>query len=76
MDVGDGVVLWGQVGVGKTLRIGDNAVVMGQSGVTGSLEGGKTYMGFPATEASEKRRELVWIKRIPALWEKVMNPFK
>ena len=36
-------------------------------------EGGKTYMGFPATEASAKRRELVWIKRIPELWKKVMD---
>jgi UDP-3-O-[3-hydroxymyristoyl] glucosamine N-acyltransferase len=47
--------------------------VLGQSGVTNNLEGGKTYMGFPATEASAKRRELVWIKRIPELWKKVMD---
>jgi len=73
VDIGDEVVLWGQVGVGKTLHIGERAVVMGQSGVTGDLEGGKTYMGFPATEAGEKRRELVWIKRIPMMWDKIMK---
>ena len=69
----DGVTLWGQVGVNKTIRIGAGAVVLGQAGVTNDLEGGKTYMGFPATEASAKRRELVWIKRIPELWKKVMD---
>ncbi|MBX2932208.1 MAG: UDP-3-O-(3-hydroxymyristoyl)glucosamine N-acyltransferase [Chitinophagaceae bacterium] len=69
----DGVTLWGQVGVNKTITIGANAVVMGQSGVTASLQGGKVYMGYPAEDASIKRRELVWIKRIPALWKKVME---
>ncbi|ANI88693.1 UDP-3-O-(3-hydroxymyristoyl)glucosamine N-acyltransferase [Arachidicoccus ginsenosidimutans] len=69
----DGVTLWGQVGVSKTLTIGKNAVVLAQSGVPSSLKGGKTYFGYPAEEASGKRRELVWIKRIPELWEKVMK---
>ena len=71
--VGDGVTLWGQVGVNKTIHIGDGAVVLGQSGVTASLAAGKTYMGYPAEDASIKRRELVWLKRIPALWKKVME---
>ncbi|KAF0241691.1 MAG: UDP-3-O-3-hydroxymyristoyl glucosamine N-acyltransferase [Chitinophagaceae bacterium] len=68
----DGVTLWGQVGVNKTLTIGANAVVLGKSGVASSLAGGKTYLGYPAEDASIKRRELVWIKRIPELWKKVM----
>ena len=67
----DGVTLWGQVGVSKTLTIGENAVVLAQSGVPSSLKGGKTYFGYPAEEAGQKRRELVWIKRIPEIWEKV-----
>ncbi len=69
----DGVTLWGQVGVNKTLTIGKNAVVLAQSGVPSSLEGGKTYFGYPAEEASLKRRELVWVKRIPEIWKKVME---
>lgn len=68
----DNVVLWGQVGVSKTLTIGKDAIVLGKSGVTSSLEGGKTYFGFPVGEAQQKRKELVWIKRIPLLWNKVM----
>ncbi|HVX52719.1 MAG TPA: UDP-3-O-(3-hydroxymyristoyl)glucosamine N-acyltransferase [Chitinophagaceae bacterium] len=67
----DGVTLWGQVGVSKTLTIGANAVVLAQSGVPSSLKGGKVYFGYPAEEAGNKRRELVWIKRIPEMWEKL-----
>lgn len=67
----DGVVLWGQVGVSKTLTIGANAVVLAQSGIPASLEGGKIYFGTPAEDASLKKREIVWIKRIPEIWEKL-----
>jgi UDP-3-O-[3-hydroxymyristoyl] glucosamine N-acyltransferase len=69
----DGVILWGQVGVSKTLTIGKNAVVLAQSGVPSDLEENKTYFGSPVEDASIKRRELVWIKRIPELWKKVMG---
>jgi len=69
----DGVTLWGQVGVNKTLTIGKNAVIYGQSGVGGDVEGDKTYLGSPIQEAKLKSRELVWVKRIPELWEKVMG---
>ena len=68
-----GVTLWGQVGVNKTLTIGENAVVLGGSGVVNTIEGNKTYLGFPAEDASIKRREYVWIRRIPALWKKMME---
>lgn len=69
----DGVTLWGQVGVSKTLTIGANAVVYAQSGVPASLEGNKIYFGSPAEDAQIKKKEFVWIKRIPELWKKVMN---
>lgn len=69
--LGDGVTLWGQVGVNKTITIGDNAVVMGQGGVTSSIEGNKTYWGTPIQEFYSKRKELVLIKRLPEIWEKV-----
>ena len=72
----DNVILWGQVGVSKTLTIGKDAMVLARSAVLNSLEGGKTYFGYPAENASLKRRELVWIKRIPELWEKVMGKNK
>jgi len=71
VNIGDGVILWGQVGVSKTLNIGENTVVMAQSGVPSSLEANKVYFGTPADDALTKKKELVWIKRIPEIWEKL-----
>jgi UDP-3-O-[3-hydroxymyristoyl] glucosamine N-acyltransferase len=67
----DNVILWGQVGVSKTLTVGKGAEVYAQSGVPASLEGGKKYFGSPVEDAKQKMKELVWIKRIPELWEKI-----
>src|SRR5439155_150305 len=67
----DGVILWGQVGVSKTLTIGANAVIYAQSGVPFSIEGGKVYFGSPVENAKDKMKELIWIKRIPEMWEKL-----
>jgi UDP-3-O-[3-hydroxymyristoyl] glucosamine N-acyltransferase len=69
----DGVIAWGQVAINKTLTIGENAVLLARTGVGSDLEGNKTYFGAPAQDAGIARRELVWIKRIPQLWEKVMG---
>jgi UDP-3-O-[3-hydroxymyristoyl] glucosamine N-acyltransferase len=69
----DGVTLWGQVVVNKTLTIGENAVLLGRTGVAGDLEGNKTYWGAPAQDARVAQRELIWIKRIPEMWEKIKN---
>lgn len=67
----DGVILWGQVGVSKTLTIGANAEIMAQSGVPSSIEGGKKYWGTPVQDAMEKKKELVWVRRIPQIWKKI-----
>ena len=69
----DEVILWGQVGVSKTLTVGKGAEIYAQSGVPSSLEGGKKYFGSPAEDAMFKKKEFVWVKRIPVLWEKVMG---
>ena len=73
VEIGDGVILWGQVGVSKTLSIGDNSIILAQSGVGGSVEANKIYFGSPAEEASLKKRELVWVKRIPEIWQKLKD---
>ncbi len=69
----DNVTIWGGCIVNKTLTIGENAVLLGRTGVGSSLEGNKTYWGAPAQEASNVKRDLIWIKRIPALWDKIMK---
>lgn len=71
--VGNGVTILGQVGISKTLNIGDGVVLLSQSGVGHDLKAGETYFGTPAVPALQKQKELVWIKRIPEMWEKVKN---
>ncbi|MEP6512715.1 MAG: UDP-3-O-(3-hydroxymyristoyl)glucosamine N-acyltransferase [Parafilimonas sp.] len=67
----DGVILWGQVGVSKTLTIGANAVMYAQTGVAASLEGGKSYFGSPAQEATQRKKDIIWMKRIPEMWNRL-----
>lgn len=72
----DGVTVWGGCIINKTLTIGENAVLLARTGVGGNLEGNKTYWGAPAQEASHEKRDIIWKKRIPVLWEKVMGKGK
>lgn len=60
----DNVILYGQVGVGQALHIGAGAIVLGKSGVTKSLEGGKTYFGYPAQETRTAYRELATLRQL------------
>ncbi len=48
--LGRNVVMGGQSATAGHLEIGDFATIAGKAGVTKSLEGGKTYAGFPAIE--------------------------
>src|SRR5688572_6422186 len=72
--IGNGVTIWGQAGISKTLTIGDNAVILAQSGLGENVEAGKVYFGTPAGPALQKQKELIWIKRIPEIWKKLMSP--
>ncbi len=71
--VGNGVSLWGQVGISKTLTIADNVQVLAQSGIGHNLEEGKSYWGSPASDATVKKRELVWLKRLPEIWDRILK---
>jgi UDP-3-O-[3-hydroxymyristoyl] glucosamine N-acyltransferase len=73
--IGDNVLLYGQVGVSKDLIIESNTVVLAKSGVGKSLPGGKVWFGIPVQDAKEKMEELVWVKRIPELWDKMKSEF-
>lgn len=54
--LGKNVVMGGQSASAGHLTIGDFATIAGKSGVTKSLQGGKTYAGFPAIE------HRIWLK--------------
>ena len=43
------------------------------SNVRKAIDDGKAYFGTPAEEATKKMKEMVWVKRIPELWKKVMS---
>ncbi|HOZ50947.1 MAG TPA: UDP-3-O-(3-hydroxymyristoyl)glucosamine N-acyltransferase [Chitinophagaceae bacterium] len=73
--IGDNVLLYGQVGVSKDLVIESNTVVLAKSGVGKSLPGGKVWFGIPVQDAKDKMEELVWVKRIPELWDKMRGDF-
>ena len=69
--IGNEVTIWGQVGTTSGISIGEKAVILGQTGVTKSIEGGKTYFGTPIEESREKLKQLVNIKRIPEILDKL-----
>lgn len=67
----DDVILWARVAVNKDLVVKKGAVVLATSAVDKTLEGGKTYFGTPAEIASKKWREMVYIRKLPALFKKI-----
>jgi UDP-3-O-[3-hydroxymyristoyl] glucosamine N-acyltransferase len=69
--IGNWVTLYGKVAVNKNIHIGDHTVVMATSAVPKSLEGGKTYTGYPAVEARIFAKQVALIKMLPEIWERV-----
>lgn len=69
--LGNGVTCWGQVGITSGIHIGDKAVILAQSGVSKSLEGGKTYFGYPAEEARKAHRIAASLRSLPDLLKKL-----
>ncbi len=65
----DEVTIWGQVGMTSGITIGKKAVIQAQSGISKSLQGGKTYFGYPAEEVRVKLKELAAIRQIPQIVE-------
>jgi len=54
--LGRNVVMGGQSATAGHLEVGAFATIAGKGGVTKSLEGGKTYAGFPAID------HITWLK--------------
>lgn len=67
----DDVILWGQVGVTKEVRIGAGAQVLARSGVMNDLAPGGRYLGNPAVEAVKKHREIVLRSRLQEVFKKL-----
>jgi UDP-3-O-[3-hydroxymyristoyl] glucosamine N-acyltransferase len=69
--LGKSVILAGQVGLVGHIQIGDGAVVGAQSGVSKSLEGGRTYFGYPARPIGETMKLEAALKQLPELLKRV-----
>jgi UDP-3-O-[3-hydroxymyristoyl] glucosamine N-acyltransferase len=69
--VGEHVTMAGQAGVVGHIRIGDNATIGAKAGVTNSVPDGETVLGQPAIPIHDKKREVVYIARLPDLNETV-----
>lgn len=67
----DDVLIWAKVAINKDLVIGKGAVILATSAVDKSLPGGVTYFGIPAAEARKKWKELVMLRKLPALYNKL-----
>ena len=66
----DKVTIWGQVGMSSGLTIGQGAVILAQSGISKSLEGGKTYFGYPAEEAGKLYKHMATMRLLPSWLKK------
>jgi UDP-3-O-[3-hydroxymyristoyl] glucosamine N-acyltransferase len=62
--LGRNVVMGGQSASAGHLEVGAFATIAGKGGVTKSLEGGKTYAGFPAIEIKAWRKMQAAIMRL------------
>lgn len=69
--VGDYVVIAAQVGIAGHVTVGAQATLAARCGVTRDLPGGQTYLGFPAIPASDEKRRLASINRLPQLLARV-----
>lgn len=71
--IGDSCTFAGQVGVAGHLKIGSSSTFAAKSGVTKSLEGGKTYAGFPAREIKEHNKRQAVLNKFGKKYFKLNN---
>jgi len=67
----DDVILWASCLINKDIVVGKGAVLLATSAIDKSIEGGKVYFGSPAIEARKKWREVVALRQLPDLLEKL-----
>ena len=67
----DDVILWARVVVNKDLVVGAKSIVLATSGIDKSIEGGKVYFGSPVMEARKKWREMVAVRNLPDILDKL-----
>lgn len=69
--VGDNCMIGGQVGLAGHIHVGDRVQLGAQSGVPGNIASGSRMMGSPAIPMGEYARNLVYVKRLASLFDRV-----
>jgi len=69
--LGKNVILAGQVGVVGHLTIGDNVKVAAKSGISKDVPDNAILFGQPAINHTEKKREIISIRKLPGLLKTV-----
>jgi len=64
-ELGDFVVLAGQVGVNGHIKIGNGVTATGQSGISKDIPAGSVLSGTPARPHREEMRKQVLLKQLP-----------
>lgn len=69
--IGNSCRIGGQVGFAGHIRIGDNCEFGAQSGIAHSVPDGKRMMGYPAVDAKQFFKTVVYINRLDSLYKDV-----
>jgi len=69
--LGNYVVLAGQVGIAGHLKLGDGVTLTAQSGVMDDVPAGEKWMGTPAQPDLAAKRQVIALRRLPALLKRV-----
>lgn len=69
--IGDWVMTGGHSAINGHITIADRVQVGAMSGAVKSIEEPGAYLGFPAVEASKWRRQLVYLKRLGEMEERI-----
>ncbi len=69
-NIGNNVVLYGDVGVVQAITIEDDVTVLAKTLVNKNLEKGKVYNGLPASESRQRNREIIALKNLPDFMKK------
>lgn len=69
--IGSHCMIGGQVGFAGHITVGDNVRLGAQSGVPGNIPSGSQMMGTPVVPAADFMRQVVYIKRLRELTDRV-----
>jgi UDP-3-O-[3-hydroxymyristoyl] glucosamine N-acyltransferase len=72
--VGNDVILAGQVGVAGHCSIGDGVIATAQTGIPNDVAAGKVVSGYPAIDNRQWLRAVTVFSRLPELARKLRAP--